>query len=208
MSARAMPSRLIQHEHGSAMLHGCLHPSQVHGGHSPQWLGVGASRLRDAPQPRQGRSLIGGSGHKGRDARVVVAEPSVLGERAEKLAGQALASAWSRFVVRAFAPRNVLTSVTTCVHTCLMPRYDSSGKNRSAMVHASRGHQCSFCDKVSFGNGGQVSHGRKHVRAGEAVELVKHYGGYPPMTSRFFVAVDDTERIAKWESEGFSRVED
>ena len=86
----------------------------------------------------------------------------------------------------------------------MSPRYDGSGKNRSAMVHASRGHKCELCDRVVFGNGGQVSHGRGHVKRGEAVELVKHYG-YGQSPSRFFLAPSD-ERIPEWESKGFTRV--
>lgn len=72
--------------------------------------------------------------------------------------------------------------------------YSSSGKRLSAMTHASRGHECGLCGRVVFGNGGRVSHGRGHVRRGEAVELVKHYG-HPVGTSRVFLAPDD-ERVA------------
>lgn len=55
-------------------------------------------------------------------------------------------------------------------------RYRADGKRLSSMVHATRGHDCSICAERVFGNGGYVSHSRKHVRRGEAVELIKHYG--------------------------------
>jgi hypothetical protein len=38
------------------------------------------------------------------------------------------------------------------------------------------------------------------------VELVKHYGTYPPMSSRLFLAPKD-EKVARYLSEGFMRVE-
>lgn len=81
-----------------------------------------------------------------------------------------------------------------------------SGKRISSMTHARRGHPCSFCDEVPYGNGGQVAHGRKHVRRGEAVEIVKHYGTYPPTSNRMFLSVDD-ERVERYLSEGYERVE-
>lgn len=73
------------------------------------------------------------------------------------------------------------------------------------MTHATRGHECSLCERVVFGNGGQVAHGRGHVRRGEAVELVKHYACSPPMTSRLFLAPGD-ERIGRFKAQGFSEV--
>jgi hypothetical protein len=73
------------------------------------------------------------------------------------------------------------------------------------MTHARRGHPCAFCERVVFGNGGEVAHGRSHVRRGEAVELVKHYGGYPPLLSRLFLATDDG-LIAEMLAEGFEQV--
>jgi hypothetical protein len=85
-------------------------------------------------------------------------------------------------------------------------RYTSDGKRRSSMTHARRGHQCEFCPKVAFGNGGQVSHGRWHVNRGHAVELVKHYGTYPPTSTRLFVASEKVARIAQYEADGFERV--
>lgn len=87
-----------------------------------------------------------------------------------------------------------------------MPRYNNAGKNVSAAVHASRGHQCSFCEKVSFGNGGQVAHARSHVRKGEAVELLKEYPVWPPMSSRLFLAPDD-EKVQEYLDKGFVRIE-
>lgn len=83
--------------------------------------------------------------------------------------------------------------------------YTTGGKRRSAMTHASRGHKCDLCSRTVFGNGGQVSHGRGHVKRGEAVELIKHYGTYPPMSTRLFLAVND-ERIARFITEGFEKV--
>lgn len=84
--------------------------------------------------------------------------------------------------------------------------YTADGKRRSSMTHARRGHECSLCGRVVFGNGGQVSHGRGHVKRGEAVELVKHFGTYPPLSSRLFLAPTD-EKIARFLGEGFERVE-
>ena len=70
-------------------------------------------------------------------------------------------------------------------------RYTADGRRKSSMTHASRGHKCDFCDRTVFGNGGQVAHGRTHVRRGEAVEIVKDYATWPPMISRLFLAPDD-----------------
>lgn len=83
--------------------------------------------------------------------------------------------------------------------------YRSDGKRLSAMTHATRGHDCELCGRTVFGNGGQVSHGRGHVRRGEAVELVKHYG-YPVGSHRVFLAPDD-ERVTDFRARGFE-VED
>jgi hypothetical protein len=84
--------------------------------------------------------------------------------------------------------------------------YTSSGKRRSSMTHATRGHECEICGRVVFGNGGEVSHGRGHVRRGEAVELVKHYAIYPPMSSRLFLSPAD-ERRTYFAGQGFSEVQ-
>jgi hypothetical protein len=46
-----------------------------------------------------------------------------------------------------------------------MPRYSSSGKNLSAMVHAKQAHKCTVCGRVVYGNGGWSSHKRAHLRA-------------------------------------------
>lgn len=86
-------------------------------------------------------------------------------------------------------------------------RYTADGRRRSAMVHATRSHTCGLCGKVGNWNGFESSHGRAHVRRGEAVELVKWYPMYPPMVSRFFLRPDD-ERIAKYEAEGFKVIRD
>ena len=83
-------------------------------------------------------------------------------------------------------------------------RYTADGRRKSSMVHATRGHECAFCDVVAFGNGGTVAHSRAHVRRGEAVELVKHYDGFAGC-SRLFLAVGD-ERIERYLSDGFERV--
>lgn len=58
------------------------------------------------------------------------------------------------------------------------------------MTHAKRGEQCPLCPSYVFGNGGKVSHGRAHVRRGEAVELFKDYG-VGGVTGRYFFAPDD-----------------
>ncbi|WP_396908135.1 hypothetical protein [Mycolicibacterium sp.] len=85
-------------------------------------------------------------------------------------------------------------------------RYTSDGRRRSSMTHARRGHECSLCGQVVFGNGGKVSHGRSHVKRGEAVELLKAYASYPPMSTREFFAPDDPI-VAKWLNEGFRIVD-
>lgn len=86
-----------------------------------------------------------------------------------------------------------------------MSAYTSDGRRLSAMTHAKRGHDCELCGRVVFGNGGEVSHGRAHVRRGEAVELVKHYATYPPMSHRVFLAPGD-ERVAYFVDRGFGEV--
>ena len=70
------------------------------------------------------------------------------------------------------------------------------------MTHATRGHTCELCGQTVFGNGGQVSHGRKHVRLGEAVELLKEYPTYPPTSMRVFLAPADP-RVAEMRARGF-----
>lgn len=82
--------------------------------------------------------------------------------------------------------------------------HTSSGKRRSGMTHATRGHHCDFCDNVSFGNGGKVAHARSHVRAGEAVELVRFWA-HMPSPSRVFLPVADTDRIERFLSDGYLR---
>ncbi len=73
------------------------------------------------------------------------------------------------------------------------------------MTHARRSHQCDLCPRAVFGNGGQVSHGRSHVRRGEAVELVKHYG-HPGMSpSRLFLRLEDP-KVKELLGRGFERV--
>lgn len=84
--------------------------------------------------------------------------------------------------------------------------YTADGRRRSSMTHARRGHTCGLCSKVVFGNGGKVAHGRSHVKRGEAVELLKEYATYPPMSTREFFAPDDPI-IARWLEDGFRVVE-
>lgn len=84
-------------------------------------------------------------------------------------------------------------------------RYTSNGKRRSSMTHARRGHKCPFCDTIAYGNGGEVSHGRAHVRRGEAVELIKHYETYPPMSNRVFFAPDDSH-VEEFIANGYEKV--
>lgn len=85
-------------------------------------------------------------------------------------------------------------------------RYTANGKRLSSMTHARRGHHCDFCDYVAFGNGGQVSHARKHVREGKAVELLKEFATYPPMSTRRFLAIQDP-RIPTMLADGFRFIE-
>jgi hypothetical protein len=70
------------------------------------------------------------------------------------------------------------------------------------MKHARRAHECGLCGKVVFGNGGKVAHGRSHVKRGEAVELLKEYATYPPMSTREFFAPNDPI-VTQWLSDGF-----
>lgn len=74
------------------------------------------------------------------------------------------------------------------------------------MTHARRGHTCDLCGKKVFGNGGKVAHGRGHVRRGEAVELLKEYPTYPPMSTRAFFAPGDPT-IERWLGQGFRVVQ-
>lgn len=80
-------------------------------------------------------------------------------------------------------------------------RYTADGRRISSMTHARQAHTCSLCQRVSYGNGGEVAHSRSHVRRGEAVELVKEYG-HPAGTSRVFLAPDD-ERMDWFMNRGF-----
>lgn len=83
--------------------------------------------------------------------------------------------------------------------------YTTDGRRRSSMTHASRGHECELCGRTVFGNGGEVSHGRSHVRRGEAVELLKEYATYPPSSMRVFFAPDDP-RVTEFLERGFAEV--
>jgi hypothetical protein len=79
--------------------------------------------------------------------------------------------------------------------------HTSDGRRLSSMTHARRAHTCELCGHVGFGNGAETSHGRAHVRRGEAVELVKYYG--PPVgTGRVFLAPDDP-RVAEFHARGY-----
>lgn len=84
-------------------------------------------------------------------------------------------------------------------------RYTAGGKRRSSQTHARRGHQCQFCDAVSYGNGGKVAHARKHVRNGEAIELEKWHP-LVSRASRVFLPVDDAGRIARFIADGYVKV--
>lgn len=72
------------------------------------------------------------------------------------------------------------------------------------MTHAKRGHPCDLCGKVAYGNGGKVSHGRGHVRRGEAVELEKYYPGGDIM--RVFLPAGDAAEINRWLDKGYAEV--
>lgn len=84
--------------------------------------------------------------------------------------------------------------------------HTNHGKRLSSMTHASQSHTCDFCGRVAYGNGGQVSHARSHVRRGEAIELVKEYEFQDLGTGRVFLAPDD-DRIAWFVGRGFQRSE-
>lgn len=86
-------------------------------------------------------------------------------------------------------------------------QYTSDGRRISSMTHARRGHECSLCGRTVFGNGGKVSHGRSHVKRGEAVELLKEYGTYPPNSTREFFAPDDPT-VGRWLAKGFHIVQE
>lgn len=81
-------------------------------------------------------------------------------------------------------------------------RYTADGRRISSMTHARRGHTCDLCGRTVYGNGGQVSHGRGHVRKGEAVELVKDFGFGGIM--RMFLAPDNP-RVPEYEAAGYVR---
>lgn len=85
-------------------------------------------------------------------------------------------------------------------------RYTADGRRRSSMTHATQGHDCDLCGRRVFGNGGRVSHGRGHVRRGEAVELVKEHE-WPMSPTRVFLAPDDS-RIDYFLSRGFEQEEE
>lgn len=72
------------------------------------------------------------------------------------------------------------------------------------MTHARRGHECQLCGAIVFGNGGAVSHGRAHVRRGEAVEMYRWYD--LGLATREFVRADNAERLAQLVASGFTEV--
>jgi hypothetical protein len=72
------------------------------------------------------------------------------------------------------------------------------------MTHASRQHTCELCGQVGNGNGFRAAHGRAHVRRGEAVELVRHYGMVGVSPSRLFIDATDRVKIADLEARGFT----
>ena len=83
-----------------------------------------------------------------------------------------------------------------------MSAYDAAGKRNSSKTHARHGHKCDFCERIVHGNGGWVAHNRTHVRAGEAVELVKWYS-HTASPSRVFLPAGDPLRIEAWTANGF-----
>lgn len=90
-------------------------------------------------------------------------------------------------------------------------RYTADGRRRSSMTHATRSQECDLpnCAFKAYGNGGVVSHGRGHVRRGEAVELVKGHtaDGYAyDSPVRVFLPVNDTDQIAELLARGFEQV--
>ena len=72
---------------------------------------------------------------------------------------------------------------------------------RKAAVHARRGEVCRFCGATVRGNGGRVAHGRSHVRAGDAVELVG-----PTGRARVFLPAVDAELKDEWLLVGWTEV--
>lgn len=80
--------------------------------------------------------------------------------------------------------------------------YTSDGRRLSSMTHATRGHTCPICGRIAYGNGGEVSHGRAHVRRGEAVELFKET---EYTSNRVFLATGD-EGISWFAERGYEVV--
>jgi hypothetical protein len=73
-----------------------------------------------------------------------------------------------------------------------MPRYSSTGKNLSAMVHADRSWTCP-CGKVVYGNGGKASHGRACLPA-----LRQSLGSAEKMLTYHVERRTSYELIDKW----------
>ena len=82
-------------------------------------------------------------------------------------------------------------------------RYTADGRRISSMTHAKRSHTCDLCGHVGFGNGSEASHGRAHVRRGEAVEMVREYAMVGVSPSRIFVDPADTTRLAELRQRGY-----
>lgn len=80
--------------------------------------------------------------------------------------------------------------------------HTADGRRRSSMTHAKRPHPCDLCGKIVYGNGGKVSHGRSHVRRGEALELLKEYPTWPPLSTRAFLAPNNP-LVTRWLADGF-----
>lgn len=87
-------------------------------------------------------------------------------------------------------------------------RYTADGRRRSSMTHAERSHTCDLpgCGQVGWGNGFNTSHGRAHVRRGEAVELVREYEFVGMSPSRRFLAPGDPQ-IQELLARGFQEVQ-
>jgi hypothetical protein len=83
--------------------------------------------------------------------------------------------------------------------------HTADGRRISSMTHARRQHTCPLCGQTGNGNGFEASHGRAHVRRGEAVELEKYYE-WDGSTGRAFLAPDDTGTIDKYLALGYSLV--
>jgi hypothetical protein len=81
--------------------------------------------------------------------------------------------------------------------------YTEGGKRRSSQTHSRQAHTCDVCGAIVYGNGGVVSHGRAHVRRGEAVEVYRMSPYLDMGGLRFFLPAGDAARTGEFLSRGF-----